>query len=83
MPATRPIWLAVSPSGTQVGWPETRSVATSAAYDVPVFVANDANTAVLGEHTFGASGDGGLMSLGLAGLAWRRRAALSEAAPRS
>jgi predicted NBD/HSP70 family sugar kinase len=32
-----------------------------AAYDVPVFVANDANTAVLGEHTFGDAGDGGLM----------------------
>ena len=33
------------------------------AYDCPVFVANDANTAVLGEHTFGESGDGGLMVL--------------------
>jgi predicted NBD/HSP70 family sugar kinase len=31
------------------------------AFDVPVFVANDANTAVLGEHTFGDTGDGGLM----------------------
>ncbi len=31
------------------------------AFDLPVFVANDANTAVLGEHTFGESGDGGLM----------------------
>ena len=30
-------------------------------FDLPVFVANDANTAVLGEHTFGESGDGGLM----------------------
>lgn len=30
---------------------------------VPVFVANDANTAVLGEHTFGQSGDGGLLVL--------------------
>jgi predicted NBD/HSP70 family sugar kinase len=28
---------------------------------LPVFVANDANAAVLGEHTFGDSGDGGLM----------------------
>jgi predicted NBD/HSP70 family sugar kinase len=28
---------------------------------LPVFVANDANAAVLGEHTFGESGDGGLM----------------------
>ena len=32
-----------------------------AALGVPVFVANDANTAVLGEHTFGDTGDGGLM----------------------
>jgi predicted NBD/HSP70 family sugar kinase len=32
-----------------------------AALRVPVFVANDANTAVLGEHTFGDTGDGGLM----------------------
>jgi predicted NBD/HSP70 family sugar kinase len=32
-----------------------------AAFDVAVFVANDANTAVLGEHTFGDAGDGGLM----------------------
>ena len=31
------------------------------AFDQPVFVANDANTAVLGEHTFGDTGDGGLM----------------------
>ncbi len=30
-------------------------------FDIPVYVANDANTAVLGEHTFGESGDGGLM----------------------
>ena len=28
---------------------------------MPVFVANDANAAVLGEHTFGDTGDGGLM----------------------
>jgi predicted NBD/HSP70 family sugar kinase len=33
------------------------------ATDTPVFVANDANTAVLGEHTFGDAGDGGLMLL--------------------
>jgi predicted NBD/HSP70 family sugar kinase len=31
------------------------------AFGLPVFVANDANTAVLGEHTFGDAGDGGLM----------------------
>jgi predicted NBD/HSP70 family sugar kinase len=30
-------------------------------FELPVFVANDANTAVLGEHTFGDAGDGGLM----------------------
>ena len=33
------------------------------AFGLPVFIANDANAAVLGEHTFGASGDGGLMVL--------------------
>lgn len=33
------------------------------AFGLPVFVANDANTAVLGEHTFGDAGDGGLMLL--------------------
>ncbi len=33
------------------------------ALGLPVFVANDANTAVLGEHTFGDTGDGGLMVL--------------------
>ncbi|MBZ5737963.1 ROK family transcriptional regulator [Nocardioides mangrovi] len=45
-------------------WSET-PLATSLADDLglPVFVANDANTAVLGEHTFGESGDGGLMLL--------------------
>ena len=31
------------------------------ALGLPVFVANDANAAVLGEHTFGDTGDGGLM----------------------
>jgi predicted NBD/HSP70 family sugar kinase len=31
--------------------------------DLPVFVANDANTAALGEHTFGETGEGGLMVL--------------------
>jgi predicted NBD/HSP70 family sugar kinase len=31
--------------------------------DLPVFVANDANTAALGEHTFGNALDGGLMVL--------------------
>jgi predicted NBD/HSP70 family sugar kinase len=33
------------------------------ALDLPVFVANDANTAALGEHTFGQAGEGGLMVL--------------------
>ena len=44
------------------GWSGT-PLATGLAQElgVPVFVANDANTAVLGEHTFGASGDGGLL----------------------
>lgn len=47
-----------------LAWSET-PLATSLAADLglPVFVANDANTAVLGEHTFGESGDGGLMVL--------------------
>jgi predicted NBD/HSP70 family sugar kinase len=31
--------------------------------ELPVFVANDANTAALGEYTFGETGDGGLMVL--------------------
>jgi predicted NBD/HSP70 family sugar kinase len=35
----------------------------SEAFGVPAYVANDANTAVLGEHTFGGAGDGGLMLL--------------------
>ncbi|HET6938374.1 MAG TPA: ROK family transcriptional regulator [Nocardioides sp.] len=33
------------------------------AFDVPVFVANDANTAVLAEHTFGDAGEGGGLML--------------------
>ena len=45
-----------------LAWSRT-PLATSLADELalPVFVANDANTAVLGEHTFGASGDGGLI----------------------
>ena len=39
------------------------SASLAAAFDLPVVVANDANTAVLGEHTFGQTGDGGLMVL--------------------
>lgn len=45
-----------------LGWHGTPlAEGLGAAFDVPVFVANDANTAVLGEHTFGDAGDGGLM----------------------
>ncbi len=47
-----------------LGW---RDLALAAgldeAFDLPTYVANDANTAVLGEHTFGRAGDGGLMLL--------------------
>jgi predicted NBD/HSP70 family sugar kinase len=47
-----------------LGWTDTPlPEGLAAAFDVPVFVANDANTAVLGEHTFGDAGDGGLMLL--------------------
>ena len=47
-----------------LAWTDTPLAASlAAALDLPVFVANDANTAVLGEHTFGESGDGGLMVL--------------------
>lgn len=47
-----------------LAWTDTPLAARlAAATDLPVFVANDANTAVLGEHTFGESGDGGLMVL--------------------
>lgn len=47
-----------------LAWTDTPLAASLAgALHLPVFVANDANTAVLGEHTFGESGDGGLMVL--------------------
>ncbi|WP_210438479.1 ROK family transcriptional regulator [Nocardioides xinjiangensis] len=47
-----------------LAWTDTPLAARLAeAFDLPVLVANDANTAVLGEHTFGESGDGGLMVL--------------------
>ena len=47
-----------------LAWTDTPLAASLAeAFGLPVFVANDANTAVLGEHTFGATGDGGLMVL--------------------
>jgi predicted NBD/HSP70 family sugar kinase len=59
----------VDTSGTVIdapnlAWTDTPLAARLAeALGVPVLVANDANTAVLGEHTFGESGDGGLMVL--------------------
>ena len=47
-----------------LGWAGTPLASgLRSAFDLPVFVANDANTAVLGEHTFGEAGDGGLMLL--------------------
>jgi predicted NBD/HSP70 family sugar kinase len=57
----------VDPDGTVIaapnfGWAGVPLAAgLRAAFSLPVFVANDANAAVLGEHTFGDSGDGGLM----------------------
>lgn len=45
-----------------LAWTDTPLAARLAeTFGLPVLVANDANTAVLGEHTFGESGDGGLM----------------------
>jgi len=47
-----------------LGWsdvPLAKDLARS--LDLPVYVANDANTAVLGEHTYGDAGEGGLMLL--------------------
>lgn len=47
-----------------LAWTHTPLAARLAeSFGLPVHVANDANTAVLGEHTFGESGDGGLMVL--------------------
>ena len=47
-----------------LAWTDTPlSARLAESTGLPVFVANDANTAVLGEHTFGESGDGGLMVL--------------------
>ena len=47
-----------------LAWTDTPLAARLAeTCGLPVLVANDANTAVLGEHTFGESGDGGLMVL--------------------
>lgn len=45
-----------------LGWADVPLAAgLREALGLPVFVANDANAAVLGEHTFGDTGDGGLM----------------------
>jgi predicted NBD/HSP70 family sugar kinase len=45
-----------------LGWADVPLAAgLREAFRLPVFVANDANAAVLGEHTFGDTGDGGLM----------------------
>ena len=47
-----------------LAWSHTPLAASLAQeLGLPVFVANDANTAVLGEHTFGETGDGGLLVL--------------------
>jgi predicted NBD/HSP70 family sugar kinase len=47
-----------------LGWRDTPlASALGRALALPVLVANDANTAALGEYTFGGSGDGGLMVL--------------------
>jgi predicted NBD/HSP70 family sugar kinase len=47
-----------------LAWVDTPlSASLARAFDLPVIVANDANAAVLGEHTFGESGTGGLMVL--------------------
>jgi predicted NBD/HSP70 family sugar kinase len=59
----------VDPAGNVVaapnlGWFDVPlAVSLRDALNLPVFVANDANAAVLGEHTFGDTGDGGLMVL--------------------
>lgn len=61
----------VNPEGVvldapNLGWhdvPLAESLA--AALDQPVYVANDANTAVTGEYTFGGGGEGGLLLLRL------------------
>jgi predicted NBD/HSP70 family sugar kinase len=45
-----------------LGWDNVHlSRSLHEALDLPVFVANDANTAALAEHTFGHAGEGGLM----------------------
>ena len=49
-----------------LGWRDVALAETlSASLDLPVYVANDANTAVMGEYTFGGGGEGGLLLLRL------------------
>ncbi|MEZ0578315.1 ROK family protein [Nocardioides sp. MH1] len=61
----------VSPEGVvldapNLGWHDVKLAETlSGALGLPVHVANDANTAVLGEYTFGGGTEGGLMLLRL------------------
>ncbi len=51
-------------SAPNLGWEQTPlSTTLREATDLPVFVANDANAAALGEHTFGEADGGGLMVL--------------------
>lgn len=61
----------VSPEGVvldapNLGWRDVPLAETlGATLDLPVYVANDANTAVMGEYTFGGGGEGGLLLLRL------------------
>ncbi|MEV5001321.1 ROK family transcriptional regulator [Nocardioides sp. LML1-1-1.1] len=61
----------VSPEGVvldapNLGWHDVPLAETlGATLDLPVYVANDANTAVMGEYTFGGGGEGGLLLLRL------------------
>jgi predicted NBD/HSP70 family sugar kinase len=61
----------VSPEGVvldapNLGWHDVKlAEVLGSALGHPVHVANDANTAVLGEYTFGGGGEGGLMLLRL------------------
>ncbi|MBM7516195.1 ROK family transcriptional regulator [Nocardioides nitrophenolicus] len=61
----------VTPDGVvldapNLGWHDLRLADDlAAALDLPVYVANDANTAVMGEFVFGSRGEGGLLLLRL------------------
>ncbi|NYJ00169.1 putative NBD/HSP70 family sugar kinase [Nocardioides thalensis] len=49
-----------------LGWQDVKlAEVLGAVVDQPVYVANDANTAVMGEYTFGGGDEGGLMLLRL------------------